>query len=263
MVATCTLAGGLGNHFYQIAHVVAYAKKHGIPYHIPSSICAYNRPSFIVGSTAHAPVPTTLYREPSDGKNPYYHDIPLIDNVRFEGFWQTFKYFDWCRDSILNVFNFPYQMEAGVVAIGVRRGDAVGQPDTFPMAPMEYYHTCIEYMQERGYNRFRVYTDDNPWCIEEFTSDRYPGAFFEFYEGNDFIQKYINLSQVEHYICARSTFDFTAAWLNQNPDKIVLCPPFPLWKNCHRDMIPDYYTVIDCEITTNQDWADVYKNRLK
>ncbi len=263
MSATCNLVGGLGNHFYQIAHLVSYAKRHGMDYYIPSVPCAYNRPSFGIGSIGTYPFQPTIYREPSDGKNPYYHEIPAMKDPIFQGYWQSFKYFDWCRQDILDLFNFPSNIEYGVVGLGVRRGDAIGQEETFPMAPMEYYHECVEYMQKKGYNRFRVYTDDNPWCQQEFTIERYPGAVFEFYEGNDFVQKYISFSQVEHYICARSTFDFTAAWLNRNPDKIVLCPPWPFFKNCHRDMVPDYYTVIDCEITTTQDWADEYKNRQK
>lgn len=261
MTAVCNLAGGLGNHFYQIAHTVAYAKKHDMLYHIPTVRCAYNRPPFNIGSTAHAPTTRTLYKEPSDGKHPYYHEIPVIENPFFEGFWQSFKYFDWCRGSILNAFGLPYNPRKGVVSLHVRRGDAIGQGNTFPMAPIEYYSKCITYMNERGYNQFTVFSDDIPWCKQQFTYNNYRDSFFQFSEGNTDLQDLIDLSSCEHHIVARSTFSFVGAWLCQNENKIVLCPPFPLFKNCHRDMIPDYYTVMDCEITTNQDWADDYKNR--
>lgn len=260
MTATCNLVGGLGNHFYQIAHLVAYAKRYGIAYHIPKVLCAYSRPSFNVESTGDRPVQVTLYKELSNGKNPYYHEIPFIDSPIFQGFWQSFKYFDWCRQDILELFNLPYTLNKGVVSLHVRRGDAVGQEDTFPMVPMDYYDKCISYMNEKGYNKFLVFSDDIAWCKEQFTYTIYKDSFFQFSEGNSDMEDLIQLSCCEHHICARSTFSFTGAWLCQNPDKIVLCPPFPLFKNCHRDMIPDYYTVIDCEITTTQDWADEYKN---
>ena len=261
MAVACNLAGGLGNHFYQIAHVVAYAKKHNVPYYIPHAICAYNKPSFIIQNPGTPFTCSNVYRELSDGKNPYYIDKPLMDNTLFEGYWQTFQYFDWCRQDILNVFNLPWTLNKGVVSLHVRRGDAVGQEETFPMAPIEYYSKCISLMNEKGYDKFLIFSDDISWCKQQFTYTRFKDSFFQFAEGNTDLQDMIALSNCEHHIVARSTFSFTGAWLCQNPDKIVLCPPFPLFKDCHRDMIPDYYTVVDCEISTTLDWADEYKNR--
>ncbi len=118
-------------------------------------------------------------------------------------------------------------------------------------------------MKERRYNTFYVFSDDLPWCRGQFIEDKFPNCIFKFSEESTDLNDLITISNCEHHIVARSTFSFAGAWLCRNPDKIVLCPPFPLFKNCHRDMIPDYYTVIDCEITTNQDWADIYKNSRK
>lgn len=263
MTATCNLIGGLGNHFYQIAHLVAYAKKHSTDYYIPPSICAYNKPSFNINKQGNRPSQLIAYREPSDGKNPVYIDTPLINNIMFDGFWQTFKYFDWCRQDILDLFNFPCDIQKGIVSLHVRRGDAIGQEETFPMAPIEYYSDCISYMNKKGYNKFLVFSDDVSWCKEQFTENRFKDNLFQFSEGKTDLEDLISLSNCEHHIVARSTFSFSGAWLCQNPNKIVLCPPFPLFKNCHKDMVPDYYTVIDCEISTTQNWADEYKQNRK
>lgn len=264
MTATCNLVGGLGNHFYQIAHLVAYAKKNGMSYYIPPMMCAYGKPSFGLRGNGPQPFRPILYREPSDQTgHPYYHEISIKGEPIFQGFWQTFKYFDWCRQDILDLFSIPSNIVSGIVSLHVRRGDAIGQENTFPMAPMEYYTKSITYMNEKGYRKFLVFSDDIPWCREQFTTEKYPDNTFEFSEGRTDIEDLTLLSNCEHHIVARSTFSFSGAWLCQNPDKIVLCPPFPLFKNCHRDMIPDYYTVIDCEITTNQNWADEYKNKRK
>ncbi len=261
MAVTCELIGGLGNHFYQIASVVAYAKKYNMPYCIPQTQCAYNKPSFGIVGTCPFPYKPIVYSEPTNGKNPFFHDIPNMRDIMLVGYWQSFLYFDWCRQDVLNVFNFPNNIMKGIVSLHVRRGDAIGQENTFPMAPIEYYSKCITYMNEKGYNEFLVFSDDIPWCKQIFTEGNYPGCVFKFSEGNSDLDDYITLSNCEHHILARSTFSFSAAWLCQNPDKIVLCPPFPLFKNCHKEMIPDYYTVIDCEITTTENWADEYKNK--
>ena len=53
------------------------------------------------------------------------------------------------------------------------------------------------------------------------------------------------MSGCEHKITARSTFSLTAAWLNQNPDKIVLVPQERTWwRGQNKDLIPDYFTQI-------------------
>lgn len=226
MSVSCQFSGRLGNCVYNICQVIAYAKKYNLDYWFPSYAwaCIDQKVPVHVPNTGQPPVNPVVYNEPKTGINPYYQDIPYMEHVEFRGYFQSFKYFENYRQDILDITNFPHETEYGIVAIGVRRGDAVGQPEGFPMAPMEYYHTAIEYMQAKGYNKFRLYTDDNPWCKEEFTTERYSGAEFEFYEGSDILQKYISLTQVEHHIIPRSTFDLTAAWFNRNPNKIILCP---------------------------------------
>ena len=95
-------------------------------------------------------------------------------------------------------------------------------------------------MQKRGYNTFRLYSDDIPWCKEEFTIDNYPGATFQFSEGKSELEDYISLTQCEHNITARSTFSLTAAWMNQNPNKIVLVPQENMWwKGQNRNLLND------------------------
>lgn len=241
------LPGRMGNIFFNLAMLVAYCKKHGIRYFINSEAIAYSHKmnTLPIPSTDFAPMNATVYKEPNmSSGNPYYHEIPAMDNVIFEGYFQSFKYFDEYRDYILETFNIPYEMIKGVVGIAVRRGDCVGST-AFPPAPRQYYHKAIEYMQERSYNNFKVHSDDIEWCRSEFTQENYPGAVFEFSEGTE-LQDYISLSSCEHQITARSTFSLTAAWLNRNPDKIVLVPQKDMWwKGQNEDLIPDYFTQIN------------------
>jgi FkbM family methyltransferase len=255
MSVTCYYSGRLGNIVFHIGQLLAHAKKYNLPYYLPTEAIAYKGfrdgdvsvPPLNIASTGENPINPKEYDEPfySSG-NPAYHEIPFMDNVVFRGYYQSFKYFDWCRDYILETFNLPHSMEKGVVSISVRRGDCVGSTAFVP-APPQYYHKAVEYMLLRGYNLFRVYSDDQEWCKGEFTTENYPGATFLFSEGDE-MSDYIGISNCEHNITARSTFSLTAAWMNQNPNKIVLVPQKDTWwRGQNLDLIPDYFTQINFE----------------
>ena len=247
MSVTCYLSGRLGNIFFALANMIAYAKKHGLDYYVPELAEAYahKRNPLLIPSTGQNPINPTVYKEANYSVgNPSYQEIPAMDNVLFDGYFQSFKYFDWCRGYILSTLNIPYKKEEGMVSISVRRGDCVGST-AFPPAPPAYYHAAVEYMQNYGYNDFRVYSDDIEWCRNEFTTESYPNAIFQFSEGNEW-SDYISMSSCEHNITARSTFSLTAAWLNQNPNKIVLVPQKDTWwRGQNQDLIPDYFTQIN------------------
>jgi len=211
-----------------MCQVIAHCKRYNLDWYFPTYAWAcidHRVPIQVPNTFPIPPISPAVYNEPTDAEgHPYYHEIPYMDNVEFRGYYQSFRYFEDYREDILKVFNYPHVTEYGVVGVGVRRGDIVAQPDAFPMVSRQYHQAAIKYMQERGYNRFRIYSDDNLWCKEEFIEQNYPRAVFEFYEGDDFLTKHISLTQVEHNIMARSTFELTAAWMNQNPNKICICP---------------------------------------
>lgn len=254
MAATCYFSGRLGNIFYSTAMLLAYCKKHSLPYHIPPEADAYkhftggkNINPIPIPSTGQKPLNPKRYREPHDrgDRQPYYHQISKMDNVLFDGYWQSFFYIDWCRDYILETFNFPYSMKQGITSVSVRRGDCVNSPH-FPIAPRGYYQNAIRYMQDKGYSKFLVFSDDQNWCKEEFVKENYSDAEIEFFDGGE-IDSYLGIQSCENNITARSTFSLSAAWINRNPNKIVLVPTLRhrYWKCQNLDLIPSYFTQID------------------
>lgn len=248
---TCYLSGRWGNIVFALANMFAYAKKHGLDYYVPDTAMAYNhfrdgdiRTPIVLKSTGEKPINPIEYNEPYIDGHPYYHEIPKMDNVNLEGYYQSFKYFDWCRDYILETFNFPYEMEKGVTSISVRRGDCVGSPN-FPIAPLVYYQNAVSYMQQHGFNKFKVHSDDLEWCRHYFTKENFGNAEILFYEGDE-MENYLSLANCENNITARSTFSLTAAWFNRNPNKIVCVPQERIWwKGQNLDLIPDYFTQIN------------------
>lgn len=248
MAVTCYYSGRFGNIFLAAANMIAYAKKHNLTFYSPLEADAYkgftgdNKVPFHIPSTGAKPINPRVYQEPCMAEGtPRYHEIPYMDNVLLDGYFQSFKYFDWCRDSIIETFGFPYKMNEGIVSVSVRRGDCLEAPDKFPVAPKEYYHNAIEYMQSKGYNDFKVFGDDLLWSKEEFTLSNYPNANFTFSEGQSEMESYLGIQNCEHNITARSTFSLTAAWMNRNPNKIVLVPTIrhKWWRSMNADLLTD------------------------
>lgn len=253
MSVTCYYSGRMGNCVYSAAMVISYAKKHGLKFYLPDEANAYkgftgnNKVPFYIEPTGEKPIRPFVFKETNMAHGvPRYQVIPKMDNVLFDGYWQTARYFDWCRDYILEIFGFPYKMEKGVTSISIRRGDCVGVP-AFPISPLEYYENAVAFMQERGFNKFKIHSDDLQWCKSAFTKENFPYAEMEFYEGHSEMENYLSLMGCVNNITARSTFSLTAAWFNQNPNKIVCVPTtrHQWWRTQNADLIPPDFHQID------------------
>lgn len=240
--------------------LIAYAKKHGLNFFLPTEANAYkgftgnNKIPFYIAPTGERPIRPRIIQEINMAKgNPYYYEIEKEDNISFDGYFQSFRWFEGYREYILETFGFPYKTESGVVSVSVRRGDCKNNPN-FPMCPKEYYHNAIETMQEFGYNRFRVDSDDRAWVREEFTTHEYPNAEFVFSEFEDPLESWIAIQNCEANIIARSTWSLTAAWFNQNPDKIVIAPTLrhTWWRGVNLDILSGTeFMQIDFDDPTN------------
>lgn len=226
MSVTCQFNGRLGNILFNMAHVIAYCKQHNLQYWFSTYAwaCTNGQVPISVQNTGEQPVNPQIYIEPQIDGHPYYHTIPPMDNVEFRGYYQSFRYFDDYRQDVLDAINLPWEPELGIVGVHSRRGDCIAQPEGFPIAPREYYQAAIRFMQEKGYNRFRIYGDDPQWQMQEFTQENYPDAKFEYRQNGTEVEDFISLSQCQHIITARSTFSLMAGWFNQYGAKWVLCP---------------------------------------
>ena len=243
MSVTCKFNGRLGNILFNMCQVIAHVKRYNLTYAFPTDAWACIGGICPITIPATGPMPThpSIYNEPQDTQgHPYYHDIPNVDNVVFHGYYQSFRYFDDYRQDILDAINLPWTNERNIVGMHVRRGDCIAQPDAFPMAPMQYYQAAIDYMLEHGQFHFRIFSDDIPWCRQQFTNDNFPGCIFEFMEGGTDVEDFIALSSCQHQIIARSTFSLMAGWFNQSSDKIVLVPSIDQhywWKGQNRNLL--------------------------
>lgn len=220
---TCQLQGRCGNQMFIIAATVAHALRNGDSFSIPRQTAAPSIWDMYFGQFPNYEIPHPIvdYYQ----KNFYHEPIPYSPVQKLMGYFQSEKYFKEYREEIMKWFDIPYSRDKGVVSIHVRRGDYLDEPDNFPVLPLQYYRDAIRYFQIKGFNTFRVFSDDIKWCPSFFNYVNFPdtGFIFSAYD-NSAITDLAFMSSCEHNIIANSTFSWWGAWLNQNPDKIVVAP---------------------------------------
>lgn len=87
---------------------------------------------------------------------------------------------------------------------------------------MEYYNKAVEYIKNEVKNPLIcVFSDDPEWVKKEFKIENV------IFAGNDILKDYEQMylmSICKHNIIANSSFAWWGAWLNKNPNKIVIGP---------------------------------------
>ena len=118
----------------------------------------------------------------------------------------------------------------------------------------ENYQKAVDYMNEKGYYKFIVFSDDIEYCKSIFNDNNfqvknvsvpYVENDFLYSEGRTEVEDLAHMANCSHNIVANSTFSYSASWLNRNPDKIVITPNLDnMFVLCNEDMIPDSYIQI-------------------
>lgn len=154
----------------------------------------------------------------------------------FLGFWQNPRYFEGYESRIRELFQpvdktiYESAIAREIIAstydtvsLHFRRGDYKTSGFIEPLG-MEYYEKAIQKMVEKlGNPFFYVFTDEPEWVEKNFTL-AYP---FKVVKGNTGQKAYVDIllmSICHHHIMANSTFSWWGAWLDANPEKIVIAP---------------------------------------
>ena len=112
------------------------------------------------------------------------------------------------------------------VALHVRRGDYLtAGPKTFPVLAQSYYSMAVAYISEWVHRPvIHVFSDCPDWVHGNLHFD-YPTVIHDHNQEKDRCHEDLRLmSACRHNITANSTFSWWGAWLNPNPDKIVIAP---------------------------------------
>lgn len=174
------------------------------------------------------------------------------DDIFIKGYFQSEKYFIKYEKEIRNDFQITSPLKeitkdalkkiekVNSVSLHIRRGDYL--TNTIHNTDKEkYYGKAIEIIESKVENPvFFVFSDDMDWVTSNFKI-KHPTVFIDF---NDALTNYEDIklmASCKHNIIANSSFSWWSAWLNENPNKIVLAPS--QWFNDNtrdtKDIIPD------------------------
>lgn len=178
-----------------------------------------------------------------------------------EGYWQTEKYFGDCRNQILESFRFPDFVRGSrnhllakeiisdkvAVSIHVRRGDYLNISNTSGICTEEYYDKAIKNVMDKcNPDMFVFFSDGIDWCKSHF-NDLANDRRVEFVDWNNGTESFRDMQLMtlcSHNIIANSSFSWWGAWLNNNPDKIVITPSRWMNGTGWPSIIPDSWTKI-------------------
>ena len=173
----------------------------------------------------------------------------------FDGFWQNYQYImpieNKLREKLhfllpktgVNTYYTQYIKSTNSVSIHIRRGDYLSKDynDLYVIHTVDYYNRAIKIINNSCTNpTFFIFTDDMTW-----TKENLQGENIVYVEGNQGDKSYLDMyfmSLCKHNIISNSTFSWWGAWLNSNPQKIVIAPSqwttnYPSTLICPKDWI--------------------------
>jgi hypothetical protein len=163
----------------------------------------------------------------------------LNGDIHLVGYWQSEKYFKHIRSTLLKDFSIAREpagkdkeiagqiMATAAVSLHVRRGDYVDSAETSRFhgtCGLAYYEKAIDYTAARVASpHLFVFSDDPEWARRNIAAPC-PVSVVDHNDASTSNEDLRLMSLCRHHIIANSSFGWWAAWLCQNPDKIVVTP---------------------------------------
>lgn len=151
----------------------------------------------------------------------------------YYGYWQNEQYFS--DINIRNDFKFKRPLSeknqqvlnliknSQSVSIHVRRGDYVNHPLLGNICDLDYYQSAISLMNSKTSDpSYFIFSNDIEWCKTNLSLNE--ATYIDWNTGKDSYIDMQLMSACKHQIIANSSFSWWGAWLNQNPDKIIIAP---------------------------------------
>ena len=163
----------------------------------------------------------------------------LTGHLYLEGYWQSEKYFKNIEKIIRQEFTFKCEPDLSnrqllnkiesveAVSVHIRRGDYVSDTITnqfHGVCGLEYYQQAIEKIaQEVHEPHFYIFSDNIDWAKKNIQLN-FPTTYVTHNPPDKGYEDLRLMSHCKHHIIANSSFSWWAAWLNSNPEKIVIAP---------------------------------------
>jgi hypothetical protein len=178
------------------------------------------------------------FQENNSGWDEKMMTIP--NNSYIRGFFQTEEYFKQIENILRKELSFNQALSAdnlelsykissqNSIAVHFRRGDFIRLKKNLSkhgITSLDYYQRAIEEIKTRVENpHFYLFSDDPEWVKNNITIDMSYKVVESNTDSNNAWIDMCLMSKCKHQIICNSTFSWWAAWLNNNPVKIVIAP---------------------------------------
>lgn len=253
------LKGGLGNQLFQYAFGLFLAKKRGEELKIDNNnlfsgsdtVRFYDLDNFNISATVASDseikrvkpkfsLLIKIYKKIFKKYHIGYEKNILETKANYiEGFFQSYKYLEPIKEQLLKEItlkeDIDYKLQSNAISVHIRRGDYVNNKECF-ICGLEYYNRAFRIIKEKVVDPvFYIFSDDIVWAKENL--DNKDNLVFVSSPELTNCEELIIMSRCKHNIISNSTFSFWGAWLNQNPNKIVIAPN--KWNNVFMDEYND------------------------
>lgn len=159
--------------------------------------------------------------------------------IYIDGYWQSYQYFESIESQLkleltpttrlsgLNLTISKQMAKCNSVSLHIRRGDYVSNLEankTHGFIGIEYYNKAISFIHEQVLHpHFFVFSDDIAWARENLGLT-INVVFINHNQGRSSFEDMRLMSLCKYNIIANSSFSWWGAWLNTNPNKIVIAP---------------------------------------
>ena len=261
---TCKLQGGLGNQLFQIFTTLSYALKYSksffflnnhqlgngengstIRYTYWETFLSDLKP-FLKNMNE---IPQLLFiKEKSFNYEDISVNLSANPDIMLVGYFQSQLYFEKYKNMICKLIKLDEKKivvkekvkidfdNVTIISLHFRLGDYKKLQDFHPILSERYYSDSISYILDKLLlNKIYKQKQIIYFCEDQDVEDvdkiiknlKHLFPSLKFNRGNRLLEDWeqmLLMSLCSHNIIANSTFSWWAAWLNQNPEKIVIAP---------------------------------------
>ena len=250
--------GGLGNILFQIAACLSYSLENDIKFCIPEGVKKYdifspNLKNNITDITFRNISCDVLIKEESFAyKKIPFHEKWRNKNILLSGYWQSEKYFTQYYTQVKSLLDIRRKSNNKQISLHRRTGDYKKYPKHHPILSTSYFAYCVDFFLKIGYKTFFVLSDDLEECKSVINSTLFPAIEFIYSAGNSSLEDFRLMSECKGHIISNSTFSWWAAYLNDDPDKVILSPHEDDW-------FGPAYNHLDCSTLIPKSWIRAKK----
>lgn len=201
-------------------------------------------------------IPT--YSEPDDfDENMFNIKAPAY----IKGYFQNEKYFNDVRELLIKDFKLTAKLNQAnkkmlemiknteSVAVHFRRGDYTKKrvADYFGVCSVEYYQKAVKTVADKLDKKptLFIFSDDINWVRQNVNFD-YETVYVDINSGKKGFFDMELMKNCRHNIIANSSFSWMSAWLNENPDKIIVAPtPWTNDETKNREIVPENWIKLE------------------